>query len=174
MRTSLNKGFTLIELLVVIAIIGILASIVLVSLTSARVKGRDANRISALQEMAKAVTLIDADPPPPFVGCAGAGAKAAASCTTPNFVAYGDPSITGHTSGTPCGHLLTGTSNSSACQYSVGQQGAITAASPTSQNFEICAVLENGNGQFATTTAAATFGAIHVGSDVGSVVASCY
>ncbi len=51
------KGFTLIELLVVIAIIGILATIILVSLSGTRGKSRDAQRQSDINQIYLAMEL---------------------------------------------------------------------------------------------------------------------
>lgn len=56
-----TKGFTLIELLVVIAIIGILASIVMVSLSGAKQKSRDAKRQADIKSIQLALSLYYSD-----------------------------------------------------------------------------------------------------------------
>lgn len=61
MKKLFNQGFTLIELLVVIAIIGILSSIVLASLSSARTKGEDAAIQSTLSNMRAQAELFYAN-----------------------------------------------------------------------------------------------------------------
>lgn len=86
MNKGTTRGFTLIELLVVIAIIGILSSVVLASLNSARQKGRDARRISDIKQLQLALELCyDAGN-----SCTGGGVEypdALSSLQTNGFIA---------------------------------------------------------------------------------------
>jgi general secretion pathway protein G len=78
LRNKNQKGFTLIELLVVIAIIGLLASVVLLALNSARSKSRDAKRLADMRQMSTALELYYND---------FGGYPTAAALLAPNYVA---------------------------------------------------------------------------------------
>ncbi len=76
--TNKTRGFTLIELLVVIAIIGILSSVVLASLNSARNKGSDA-KIKAQLSGLRAAAEVYYDNTSNSYGTAVTGSTAAAT-----------------------------------------------------------------------------------------------
>ena len=61
MQRKNNKGFTLIELLVVIAIIGLLSTLAVVALNSARQKSRDSKRVADIKQVQTALELYFAD-----------------------------------------------------------------------------------------------------------------
>jgi prepilin-type N-terminal cleavage/methylation domain-containing protein len=57
LRQKKTAGFTMVELMVVITIIGLLASVVLASLTDTRARARDAQRVQMVKELQKALEL---------------------------------------------------------------------------------------------------------------------
>ncbi len=84
-----SKGFTLIELLVVVSIISLLSSIVFASINTARAKGRNAARLSAIHTLRNAFNLSLVSTLP-NIG-ASTWACVSASCTG-GLAAIGTPS----------------------------------------------------------------------------------
>ncbi|TSC56728.1 MAG: hypothetical protein G01um101418_612 [Parcubacteria group bacterium Gr01-1014_18] len=91
-----QKGFTLVELLVVVSIIGLLSTLAIVALGSARVKARDAKRVSDIRQLQTAVELFYSDKNGyPLVAAGGLvlGAGAGSVLSEDGFVAAADPAL---------------------------------------------------------------------------------
>ena len=138
-----RKGFTLIELLVVIAIIGLLSTLAVISLNSARGKARDAARLADVKTISTAIelALISGDKTgydDVITGCVTAGALTTTciDLTDPpfDFSAVTDPS----NESTACKD-----SSTAGCAYALG-------TAPSATGYEICFFLESGAGGFAT------------------------
>ncbi|MEK7081099.1 MAG: type II secretion system protein [Patescibacteria group bacterium] len=124
MKMNLKKGFTLIELLVVVAIIGILASVVLASLNTARAKGADAAIKANLDGIrAQAEIVYDA------TGSAyGTAAQAGATCPATASAATAGSLFANATVGAAITAALASSGGTSWCASSIGTGSAWMAS----------------------------------------------
>lgn len=146
MKKTNQFGFTLIELLVVISIIGLLSTMAVVSLNSARQKSRDAKRISDVKQLSSLIELENANLSVATAIAVGAGSMAADGLTTTatgpgevsavNVARFTDPTAT--------------TAGTNACSSYANAAAAVAAGSckysfanaATTADYEICFMTE--------------------------------
>ncbi len=146
MKKKLQSGFTLIELLVVIAIIGILASVVLASLNTARAKGADAAVKANLANVRPQAEIFYDGTGNSTYGTAAAAA--AATCSASTFL---DATAR---AGVAAAVTASGGSASTDQRCAIGVGGASWAASVPLKTNTATAICVDSSGQAKTTTTA--------------------
>ena len=99
------RGFTLVELLVVVAIIGLLATLSVLALGSARVRARDAKRLADLKTTQTALELFNNDQGGYPVNAAGIEVGSANARVLTNVAGGWEASPTGSTTYLPSAPL---------------------------------------------------------------------
>ncbi|MDD5109711.1 MAG: type II secretion system protein [Patescibacteria group bacterium] len=148
-----RKGFTLIELLVVIAIIGLLSTLAIVALSSARSKARDSKRTSDMKQVQTALELYFNDKQYyPLAASAEIGSQlfcldsasgwktTQGSCASPLYLASAPRDPDNVAAGVACAQ---GGSATTKCNYAYFTMTAGSTCAANCNNYNIHFRLEN-------------------------------